>query len=153
MRFDWKKLNRQQVGAFSEYFVKMELTMYGFQVYGTEVDDRGIDFVARYEKGPYISVQVKSLREKGYVFMQKEKFEISKDWYLALAILKQAKEPELYLVPSEAWRTPSSLLVDREYEGKKSKPEWGLNLSIKNMPLLEEYVFPNMVAKLQAMQA
>ena len=56
MRFDWKKLNRQQVGAFSEYFVKMELTMYGFQVYGSEVDDRGIDFVARYEKGPYFYV-------------------------------------------------------------------------------------------------
>ncbi|MES9831140.1 MAG: hypothetical protein ABW139_02765 [Candidatus Thiodiazotropha sp. DIVDIV] len=36
MRFDWKKLNRQQLGAFGEYFVKMELTMYGFQVYGAE---------------------------------------------------------------------------------------------------------------------
>ena len=153
MRFDWKNLNRQQVGAFSEYFVKMELTMYGFQVYGSEVDDRGIDFVARYEKGPYFSVQVKSVRTKGYVFMQKEKFEISPDWYLALAILNQGKEPELYLVPSDAWKSPNSLLVDREYEGKKSKPEWGLNLSIKNMLLLDEYAFPKMVAKLQAMQA
>jgi len=153
MRYDWNKLNRQQVGAFSEYFVKMELTMYGFQVYGSEVDDRGIDFVARYEKGPYISVQVKSLREKGYVFMQKEKFEISPDWYLALAILNQGQEPQLYLVPSEAWKAPNALLVDREYEGKKSKPEWGLNLSIKNMPLLDEYACHNVVAKLQAMQA
>ena len=85
--------------------------------------------------------------------MQKEKFEISPDWYLALAILNQGKEPELYLVPSDAWKSPNSLLVDHEYEGKKSKPEWGLNLSIKNMPLLEEYAFPKMVAKLQAMQA
>ncbi|MCG8037103.1 MAG: DUF4365 domain-containing protein [Candidatus Thiodiazotropha taylori] len=152
MRFDWKKLNRQQVGAFGEYFVKMELTMYGFQVYGSEVDDRGIDFVARYEKGPYFSMQVKSIREKGYVFMQKEKFPISSDWYLALAILNQGKEPELYLVPSEAWVSPNSLLVDREYEGKKSKPEWGLNLSAKNIPLLEEYVFHKMVIKLQTMQ-
>lgn len=55
-------MNKQQVGAFTEYFVKMELTMYGFQVYGTEVDDRGIDFVARYEHGRFIEVQVKSLR-------------------------------------------------------------------------------------------
>jgi len=65
MRYNWKKLNRQQVGAFSEYFVKMEMTMYGFQVYSTEVDDRGIDFIARYKKGPFLSLQVKSIREKG----------------------------------------------------------------------------------------
>ncbi len=72
-RYNWSRLNRQQVGAYTEYFVKMELTMYGFQVYSTEVDDRGIDFVARYEEGPFIEVQVKSLRSAGYVFMQKDK--------------------------------------------------------------------------------
>ena len=62
MRYQWQRLNRQQVGAFSEYFVKMELTMHGFQVYTSEVDDRGIDFVARHEDGPFLSVQVKSIR-------------------------------------------------------------------------------------------
>ena len=72
MRYNWKALNRQQVGTFSEYFVKMELTMLGFQVYSTEVDDRGIDFVVRYEKGPFLSIQVKSIREKGYVFMRRK---------------------------------------------------------------------------------
>ncbi len=73
-RYDWKKLNNQQVGAYTEYFVKMELTMYGFQVFTTEVDDRGIDFVARYEAQPFVEIQVKSLRSMGYVFMQKTKF-------------------------------------------------------------------------------
>jgi len=122
-------------------------------VYSAEVDDRGIDFVCKYENGPYFSVQVKSLREKGYVFIVKEKFEISPDWYLALAILNQGKEPRLYLVPSEAWKSPNALLVDHEYDGKKSKPEWGINLSIKNMSLLEQYDFTSMVVKLQAIQA
>ena len=40
-RYNWKPLNNQQVGSYVEYFVKMELTMYGFEVYTTEVDDRG----------------------------------------------------------------------------------------------------------------
>jgi len=83
MRYSWKNLNRQQVGACSEYFVKMEMTMHGFQVYSIEVDDRGIDFIARFENGPFLSIQVKSIREKGYVFMQKEKFELSPNLYLA----------------------------------------------------------------------
>ena len=150
MRYNWKKLNRQQVGAFSEYFVKMELTMYGFQVYASEVDDRGIDFVTRYERNSFFSVQVKSLRGKGYVFMQKEKFEISPDWYLALALLNQGQEPKLYLIPSEEWKSPNALIVDREYEGKKSKPEWGLNISNKNMTLLEQYALTKMIPQLQA---
>ena len=29
-RYQWSALNAQQVGAYTEYFVKMELTMYGF---------------------------------------------------------------------------------------------------------------------------
>ena len=150
MRYNWKALNRQQVGAFSEYFVKMEFTMLGFQVYSTEVDDRGIDFVVRYENGPFLSIQVKSIREKGYVFMQKEKFDLSPDLYLALAILDEGEEPRLFLIPSEAWKEPNALLVDRDYIGKKSKPEWGLNLSKKNRVLLETYAFSKMTSQLRS---
>ncbi len=36
----WGGLTKQRVGAYAEYFVKMELTRYGFQVYGTEVGVR-----------------------------------------------------------------------------------------------------------------
>ncbi len=115
--------------------------MYGFQVYTTEVDDRGIDFVARYNKGSYLSIQVKSIRESGYVFMQKDKFTPSKDLYLALVILNEGKEPNLYLIPSPAWQESNDLFKDKNYEGKKSKPEWGLNISGKNMPLLNDYSF------------
>jgi hypothetical protein len=148
MRYNWKKLNRQQVGTFSEYFVKMELTMHGFQVYTTEVDDRGIDFVARYDKGSFYSIQVKSLRENGYIFVQKDKFELVSDMYLAVALLHEGVEPSLYLIPATAWKTPNSLLVNREYIGKKSKPEWGINISQKNMVLLDEYTFDKMVDEL-----
>jgi len=153
MRYNWKALNRQQIGAFSEYFVKMELTMLGFQVYSTEVDDRGIDFVVRYENGPFLSIQVKSIREKGYVFMQKEKFDLSAGLYLALAILDEGAEPRLFLILSEAWKEPNSLLVDRDYIGKKRNPEWGVNLSKKNMVLLEEYAFSEMASQLKSRKA
>jgi hypothetical protein len=147
MRYQWQHLNRQQVGAFSEYFVKMELTMYGFQVYTSEVDNRGIDFVARHENGPFLSVQVKSIRKKGYVFMRKQHFSLSPDLVLILAILNEGQEPRLFLIPSLEWNNPNSLLVERDYIGKKSEPEWGLNLSHKNMELLDQYAFSNMVKK------
>ncbi len=150
MRYEWSKLNSQQVGAFSEYFVKMEMTMYGFQVYSPEVDDRGIDFVVRYGNSNFISIQVKSIRKTNYVFMRKDKFKLSPDLYLALVILHERLAPTLYLIPSEAWKRPNRLLRNHDYEGKKSKPEWGLNLSKRNMDLLEDYAFSKIVANLKA---
>ena len=145
-RYNWQRLNKQQVGAFAEYFVKMELTMFGFQVYGTEVDDRGIDFVARYEQGPFIEIQVKSLRSHGYVFLQKKKFPLKRNLYLALALLDDSEPPKLYLIPSLAWEKQDTLLVGRDYKGLKSKPEWGINVSERNMVLLESYRFERVVS-------
>ena len=147
-RYIWSKLNRQQVGAYTVIFVKMELTMYGFQVYGTEVDDRGIDFVARHEQGPFIQIQVKSLRSMGYVFMQKDKFALQEHLYLALGLLFEGQPPELYLVPSAVWEEANAMFVSRDYEGLKSKPEWGLNISQKNKPLLQPYCFEKTIAAL-----
>ena len=148
LRYQRSRLNKQQVGAYAEYFVKMELTMYGFQVYETEVDDRGIDFIARFEDGPFIEVQVKSLRSLGYAFAQKEKFAHREHLFMALALFTEGTSPALYLIPSLAWRTPNQLLVSRDYEGLKSKPEWGLNLSQKNMAVLEQYRFDQIVSQL-----
>jgi hypothetical protein len=134
--------SKQQLGAYAEYFVKMELTMLGFQVYSTEVDDRGIDFVARYENEPFIEVQVKSIRTSGYIFMKKEKFILGKSLYLALGIFSEGKLPDLYLIPSFAWRVPNAVFVSRDYgEGRKSPPEWGLSIVEKKMPALEPYRF------------
>ncbi|MBU1680127.1 MAG: DUF4365 domain-containing protein [Bacteroidetes bacterium] len=147
-RYQWESLNKQQVGAYTEYFVKMELTMYGFQVYETEVDDRGIDFVTRFKQCPFIEVQVKSLRSLGYVFMQKTKFQLHEHMYLALGLLMEGQAPKLFFVPSIVWRSPNDVFVERNYEGLKSKPEWGLNISKKNMPTLEKYAFETTLDRL-----
>ena len=147
-RYQWSQLSKQQVGAYTEYFVKMELTMHGFQVYETEVDDRGIDFIARYKRGPYLQVQVKSIRSHGYVFMEKTKFELHEHTYLALGLLCESEPPSLFLVPSAAWQSPGGVFVERNYEGRKSKPEWGLNLSKKHLASLEPFRFESVAARL-----
>lgn len=149
-RYIWSKLNNIQVGTFVEYYTKMEFAMYGFQVYTSEVDDRGLDFVARYKKSDFLSIQVKSLRKQtGSVFMTKKNFELNQNLYLAFGLLSEGAMPKLYLIPSTAWSEPNGVFVDRIYgEGYKSDPEWGLNLSKKNMPLLEPYRFENVIQSL-----
>jgi hypothetical protein len=67
--------------------------------------------------------------------------------YLAFGLLLDGKPPEIYLIPSTVWQEPNAVFVNREYEdeGLKSKPEWGLNISKKNMLTIEPYRFEKTV--------
>ncbi|SHI59371.1 hypothetical protein SAMN02745146_1127 [Hymenobacter daecheongensis DSM 21074] len=149
--YDWSRLKPLQVGRFAEYFVKMKCALYGFDIYSSEVDDKGIDFVLRVNGESYYDIQVKSIRNSGYIFFPKWSFESRRNLYAAVVILTHGKEPDCYLIPSWAWENENALFRDRNYgDGMKSKPEWGLNISQKNMPLLREYSFANVAATLQA---
>ena len=147
-RYSWGRLNHLQVGRFAEYYAQMEFALYGFEVYTTEVDDRGIDFIVRQAGGPFFEVQVKSVRGLSYLFLHKDKCPISDARLVTVAVLEDEQAPALYLIRSIAWEAPDDLLVSRDYEGKKSKPEWGLNLSAKNRPLLERFAFEQVVPSL-----
>jgi len=126
----------------------MEFTMFGFDVYTAEVDDRGIDFVIRKSHDRYYDVQVKSTRQLNYIFFPKDKFTPRANLLAAIVLFFDGRTPQSYLIPSMAWLEPSPLLVSHDYEGKKSKPEWGLNLSAKNLPLLAQFAFDEVVQTL-----
>ncbi|MCR8724132.1 hypothetical protein [Frigidibacter sp. ROC022] len=141
MRHEWSRLNHLQLGRYAEYFTKMQFVLLGLDVYSAEVDDRGIDFVVRQEPGRYWDVQVKSVRNLNYVFVRKDVFRLRKNLLLALALFEEDREPSLYLIPASRWEEPDGLFVDRDYDGKTSKPEYGLNLSRKWLPELDSFRF------------
>ena len=151
-RYLWSRLNTQQVGAYFEYFMKMEFTMYGFEVYTAEVDDRGIDFVARRKDGPFLAIQAKSLRDFGYVFMRKDHFTPDPSLYVALGLLVDGSEPLSFLIPSGVWFAPNTVFVERDYAtpGLKSKPEWGINFSRKNLKELEQFSLQQSLERMAA---
>ena len=80
--------------------------------------------------------------------MQKDKFPLKPDRLAAIVLLLGDQPQELYLIPATAWKVPNALLVDRDYEGKKSKPEWGLYLSKENRSLLDKFRFDGAVESL-----
>jgi hypothetical protein len=154
VKTDWQDLSHLQIGRYAEYLVKMEFALHGMDIYGSEVDDKGIDFVVVQREGVpaprYYDVQVKSIRGHGYIFFPKDKFDLRDNLLAALALFSANASPDLYLIPSTAWRQPNALLRDHDFgEGKKSKPEWGLNLSAKNRSLLEQYGFEGQVERLK----
>ena len=147
-RYNWAQLTPLQIGRYAEYFVKMEFTLFGFDVYSAEIDDKGIDFVVRKDPDRYYDVQVKSARAFNYIFFPKHKFALRKNLLAAVVLFSPARPPQAYLIPSLAWQAPSTLLRDREYFGKQSKPEWGLNLSAKNLALLSAFSFESVIQTL-----
>lgn len=146
---NWSKLSSLQLGRYAEYYAKMEFASYGLEVYTSEVDDHGIDFIAKTKSGRFLEIQVKSVRHNNYVFLQKEKWNIEDaNIYLAILLFEDGTLPDACLIPAKAWKTPNALLCDKDYEGLKSKPEYGLNLSKKNMHLLQEYKLEDVVARM-----
>ena len=148
-KYDWSRLSTLQVGKYAEYFVKMEFTLYGFEVYTTEVDDHSVDFVVKKGDAKYYEIQVKSVRTlTQYMFIQKDKFPMSKSRIVAFVYFEKGLPPKLFLIPLTEWLGPCPVLANRDYEGKKSKPEWGINLSRKNIGLLKQYIFEEVIKTL-----
>ncbi len=147
-KFEWSKLNHLQVGRYAEYYVGMEFTLHGFSVFSSEVDDRGIDCVIRKDENTYYDIQIKSTRDLNYIFFPKDKFSPRKNLFAAVVLYSDGEMPQIYLIPSLEWTRPSKLLKGRDYVGKKSKPEWGINLSKTNLGLLDQYKLDNIIKTL-----
>ena len=142
----WSRLNRLQLGRYAEYYAKMEFASYGYDVYTSEVDDHGVDFVAKSPKdNQYYEVQVKSSRNNTYVFIPKSKMELAADRLVCLLLFADNTIPSVYVIPAAAWESVNALLTSKDYEGLKRSPEWGINISGKNMPLLQQYCIENML--------
>ena len=146
--YDWARLNHLQIGRYAEYYVKMAVTLHAYEVYTAEVDDHGIDFIMRRGRSSFLEVQVKSVRDLGYIFLTKLKCELRDTLLVAVVLFRQHVPPDLFLIPSTSWRHPNALLASRDYVGKQSPPEWGINLSAKNLPLLEPYRLDTVMAGL-----
>lgn len=146
---NWSRdeLNRQKLGAFGEYYAKMTLASYGMDIYTSEVDDHGIDFVAETKKG-FLKFQVKTIRNKTqYIFMKEKTFKnTDESLYLLLILLTDGEHPELFAIPATAWHdTERSAFVYHAYK----EPEYGLNLSKKNLPQIEPYRLDNLINTIQ----
>lgn len=151
-RYDWARLTPLQVGKYAEYLTKMEFLLHGCDVYSSEVDQLGIDFVVRTRSGHHFDVQVKSYRlgRNNYVFVPKSKFPMNVAMLLALVEFQRGKPPSMYLVPACVKGEPNPILESRDYgPDLKSPPEWGLSITKRKRELLEaHYRFERITAEL-----
>jgi hypothetical protein len=91
--------------------------------------------------GRSLEVFVSTQRLGGYVFWTKRRFEPANNRFAAIVLLAEAEVPDVYLVPSTAWRHASPPLTDRPNVGKKSEPEYGISLARSSLPALQRYAW------------
>ena len=140
-RTQWSSLSSLQLGRYGEYYAKMEFTSYGFDVYTSEVDDHGVDFIAKSISGKYYEVQVKSVRNDNYVFIKKSKIVLDDKHLICYIRFVDNELPDCYVIPSTVWKTPDgSLFTSKDYLGLKSEPEYGISIKKKtNLDAIQKY--------------
>lgn len=66
----------------------------------------------------------------GYPMWRERRLELTADRMVIVALFPpDGADPELYVVPTLAWRSPEWPLVNPQYPGLKSEPEYGIRLS------------------------
>ena len=145
----WSNLSSMQLGRYAEYFAKMEFTSYGFDVYTSEVDDHGVDFIAKNSNSVFYEIQVKSTRNDNYAFIKKNKIVLDENHLVCYIRFIDGELPDCYVFPSTVWNNPDgSLFSSRDYEGKKSAPEYGINVK-NNLEKLTTYKIENTLSKIK----
>src|SRR5262245_28440574 len=138
----WSRLSRAQIRDHGRTVVAAAIEREGFET-------RSIASVVHATGGDAsFEAHVRTLRKPVYAFWEKRRFELASTRFAALVLLIDGQPPAAFLVPSLAWRSPNRLVVSRDYYGLASEPEWGLNLSGRSMPLLDEYAITRVVRSL-----
>ena len=138
-----------QLGRYAKDIARAEFVRFGFEVQSPEAGDHDVDFVVRKSDSRTYGVKVKSARNLNYIFFRKDRFPLRDDLMAVVVLFSDGAAPDLYLIPSQTWLTPSALFKSYDYKGMSSSPEWGLNLSQGRLPLLSTFAFPKMIGSLQ----
>ena len=134
--YTWDHLDKVQLFKYAEYFIKMELTRYGLEVYDPRTGNDEIDFSAKTSSSRHYDFQIRTVKNFNYISFPKSHFVPRENLIAAIVIFVENSEPYLFFIPSKKWETPDELLVSRDDDGKS---ELGLSLSYEKRKLLEPY--------------
>jgi len=149
--YTYKHLNTgQKTGAFGEAYSKMAFILEGFEVYRTECDDRGIDFVVRNQSGKFFLVQVKTTRETADPYIKENNF-IQNDEFIFCAVrIEEGKRPLVYIAKGSDWQNNDFECLNHNPEGGDAGPYYEMRLAARYQQQLERFRFSNYIDSIRA---
>ncbi|OOR12637.1 hypothetical protein BW897_11025 [Bacillus cereus] len=145
LQYNLNELDNLQKGRQGEEFAKLKFKYYGFDICASKVFGKGLGFKIKKDDN-YYDIKVRTLTKLDYVYFKKNTISLRDDLFVVWVLFNGGKEPNLYLIPSTVWETPNDVFVSRDYEGLKTNPEWGINISGKNLPEMEQYRFEKTIS-------
>ena len=143
---DLKEMNTVQKGYYGEGLAKLKFRQYGFEVFNTEFNNKTLGFRVKRNNG-YYDIKVRTRIGWEYIYFPKKVTPLRDNLFALYVLIKENKDPDFYLIPSIEWENPNTIFKSYDYkeEGLQSDPEWGINMSGKNLLRMEKYRFEKAV--------
>jgi hypothetical protein len=126
----WTQATPTTLGAAAELIVAAQFALSGYHVFRPLTDTRGAELLLDLGGGRHLLVRVKAVRGPNYAFVSKSSFPLEAHRAVALLIFpEESEQPELFVIPASVWLEPAGPFVAPDYEGLKSKPEYGIRLN------------------------
>lgn len=138
----WSHLNHMELNLYGKELITNTLIQLGMSI-----REHNKDLIAVGTNGVEKRIQVRCIRSSTkYVMLPKSRFDANdRELTLLLIIFREANQPDYYLIPSRAFKEPNDLFKDRDHY---EVPEYGMNVSAKNLPLLNKYKLESTVDEL-----
>ena len=127
----------------------MSFILEGFEVYYTEYDDRGVDFIVRDKKEIFYEVQVKTTGTTVNPFIYEEKFGKSDTFLFCAVRVEEGEPPSIYLAKGSDWDKDIQCLRYNP-SGGKAGSYFEMSFAKKYQSELAELEFQNSIKTLTA---
>jgi hypothetical protein len=150
LRFLWSRLTPQTLGQYAEHWAKLRFIECGVDAYSAGPNDRAIDCLVRYAPGRCLEVCVKATRNRNRVFIEKTligstperaKARLIQAFCVAFFLFEDGREPEMYLIPGDAFLDPNPCLVDNNDAEDGLGPRLEINPLANYEAILNRYRF------------
>lgn len=145
MKSNLYSMNATDLGKYAKVFFSDKLKTLGFDLIDYNLD--GADICAK-RKDKYYKFKVKSIRKPNtrYIKIKKKDVDIKDESLFIAAILFYSDDTsKVFLIPVIDLTKDNDLFRNRDYLKMKSTPEWGLNITEKNMNILNQYEIGKML--------
>ena len=136
-----------------EQFVKQELMKAGLEVFASESENRGVDFIVKTLSGKYHELFLQPIDldfTKSVKIPKGDLGKLKDNLWIALVFVMKGMEPILHLIPSKALENPDNyIFFDHEQDERFSHlSNWEIKVFQKSIGELSKYSLTNMGSKL-----
>lgn len=151
LRTSYKHLNNIQKGWFGATYSKLAFTLEGFEVYSSEYDDRGVDFVIRNKSGQFFSVQVKTtIDDTANPFIKKDKFHSCENFIFCAVRIIEGMKPTLYITRGSDWNSNKYECLNYNPNGGGHGPYYEICFASKYKDQLKDFEFQTYIERMRA---